>query len=176
MDFGGVLRRIATFLDARGEPWAVVGGVGLAALGLARTTLDLDLAVGESAQPELVSFLEALGYRTLYRSSGFSNHEHAESSLGRVDFLYLDPATARQLFDAAQELDGPGGLRVRVPSPEHLAAMKVAAMQSDPERAFQEMADIRFLLRLPGVNREQVRRYFVQHDLEERFRELAAEP
>jgi hypothetical protein len=66
-------------------------------------------------------------------------------------------------------------LRVRVPSPEHLAAMKVAAMPSDPERAFQEMADIRFLLRLPGVDREQVRRYFVQHDLEERFRELAAE-
>lgn len=53
--------------------------------------------------------------------------------------------------------------------------MKVAAMPSDPERAVQEMADIRFLLRLPGVDREQVRPYFVQHDLEERFRELAAE-
>ena len=64
---------------------------------------------------------------------------------------------------------------MRVPAPEHLAAMKVAAMQSDPERAFQEMADIRFLLGLPGVNREQVRGYFVQHDLEESFRELAAE-
>jgi hypothetical protein len=55
MDFGGVLKRIAGFLDGRGEPWAVVGGVGLAALGLPRTTLDLDLAVGEGVQGGLVT-------------------------------------------------------------------------------------------------------------------------
>ena len=48
-------------------------------------------------------------------------------------------------------------------------------MQSDPERAFQEMAGIRFLPGLPGVDREQERGYFAQHDLEESFRELAAE-
>lgn len=174
MDFGGVLRRIAQFLDARGEPWAVVGGVGLAALGLARTTLDLDLAVPAAAQSELIAFVESLGYRTLYRSAGFSNHEHDLDSFGRVDFVYLDEETARRLFGEASERAGPGGLRVRVPRPEHLAAMKVAAMRSDPERTFQELADIRFLLTLPGVDRESVRGYFARHGLEARFDELVA--
>jgi hypothetical protein len=34
------------------------------------------------------------------------------------------------------------------------------------------MADIRFLLELPSVDREFVRGQFVKHDLEERYREL----
>jgi hypothetical protein len=32
-----------------------------------------------------------------------------------------------------------------VPRPEHLAAMKVQAMKSDPGRTLREMADIQFL-------------------------------
>ncbi len=174
MDFSTVLARITRFLDQRQRPWAVVGGVGLAALGLARTTLDLDLVVETEVQDELVRFLEAEGYETLYRSPGFSNHLHSDPSRGRVDFVYVDRATGEQLFAGARELDGPGGARVRVPRPEHLAAMKVAAMKSDPARTFQEMADIRFLLTLPGVARDEVRGHFERHGLAQRFDEIVA--
>jgi len=69
---------------------------------------------------------------------------------------------------------GPHGRSVRVPKPEHLAAMKVAAMASDPSRTLQDLADIQFLLRVPGVDREEIRGYFVRYGLEKRFDELLA--
>lgn len=71
-----------------------------------------------------------------------------------------------------QRKPGPGGLQVLVPKPEHLAALKVLAMKNDPARIFQEMADIRFLLTVPGVDRHEIRDYFERQGLKERFDEL----
>jgi hypothetical protein len=34
------------------------------------------------------------------------------------------------------------------------------------------MADLQFLLRLPGIDRDEVRRQFERHGLGERYREL----
>jgi len=174
MNFSAVLSRIADHLAARGQRFAVVGGVALAALGRPRTTLDLDLLVEAEAQADLVGFLEAEGYETLHRSAGFSNHLHADPARGRVDLVYVDRETARQIFAAGREVPGPGERRILVPSPEHLAAMKVAAMKSDPARTFQELADIRYLLTLPGIDRAAVRAQFERHGLAGRFDELEA--
>ena len=55
---------------------------------------------------------------------------------------------------------------------EHLAAMKIHAMKNDPSRAFQEMADIQFLMTLPGVDRDEIRAYFDKSGQLERFHEL----
>lgn len=174
MDFAGVLTDLAHFLDDRGCRWALVGGVALAALGRGRTTLDLDLVVDAEVQATLVTFLEAAGYETLHRSSGFSNHLHADPRRGRVDLIYVDRATGDQMFPRARPVEGPGGTRVLVPRPEHLAAMKVAAMKDDPSRTLQEMLDVQFLLRLPGVDRAEVRGYFERQGLADRFDEIVA--
>ena len=53
-----------------------------------------------------------------------------------------------------------GGYSVSVVKAEHLIALKVFAMKNDSERAFREMADLQQLLRLPGIDREEVRGYF----------------
>jgi hypothetical protein len=45
-------------------------------------------------------------------------------------------------------------------------------MKNDPGRTFQEMADIRFLLQLPQVDRQEVRSYFERHGLGERYDDL----
>ncbi len=69
-------------------------------------------------------------------------------------------------------MKGPDGLKVPVPRPEHLAAMKVLAMKNDPGRTFQELADIRNLMRQPDFDRDELRRSFDKHGLLGRFREL----
>ena len=117
-------------------------------------------------------FLESLGYETLHRSEGYSNHLHALPDLGRVDVVYADEETSRILFGAGGAVLRLGGREVRVPRPEHLAAMKVHAMRNDPSRTLQEMADIRFLLGLPGVDREEIRGYFERAGLVERYHEI----
>lgn len=94
IDFERQLTAFSGFLDERGYRHALVEALALAAYGLARTTIDLDLAVDAAAQPALVAFLEESGYETLHRSEGYSNHLHADPSRGRIDFVYLDPKTA----------------------------------------------------------------------------------
>jgi hypothetical protein len=139
---------------------------------LPRTTLDLDIVVEASARSTVVPFMERLGYRTLYQSEGYSNHVHADASIPRIDFIYVDEKTADLLFEAAKRFPGPGGREILVPKPEHLAAMKVLAMKNDPTRRFQDMADIRFLMTLPGIDKDEIRRSFERQGLEGRFDEL----
>jgi len=41
-----------------------------------------------------------------------------------------------------------------------------------PERTFQEMADILFLLRVPGIDEEEVKGYFEKQGLIEKYHEI----
>lgn len=165
MDFAAVLSAIASDLDRHELRWAVVGGIALAGLGMPRTTIDLDIVTDAGAQEHVVALLDSLGFETVHRSAGYSNHLHRQPARGRVDVVYVRSDTAEQLFAALQHVAGPGGLDMPVPAAEHLAAMKVLAMKNDPQREPQEIADIRFLLRRPDVNRERVREYFRRHGL-----------
>jgi hypothetical protein len=172
VNFARVLEVVSAFLDEKGYQHALIGGVALAAYGFARTTLDLDLVVDGEAEEDVIRFLESRGYETTHRSSGYSSHVHPDLLWGRVDFLYVRGETSRQIFAASRTSVGPGGIAVLLPKPEHMAAMKVLAMKNDPGRTFQEMADIRFLLQLPGVDRREVRGYFDRQGMGERFDEL----
>jgi hypothetical protein len=172
VDFGRVLETVAGFLDENGFRYAVVGGIALAAYGLPRLTLDLDLVVEARAQDDVIQFMESLGYRTLHRSSGYSNHEHDGPTWGSIDFIYVNEDTSRELFSGCRNLPGPRGITMPVPRPEHLVAMKVAAMKNDPGRTFQEMTDIRFLLNLPGIDRPKAESYFERQGLGDRLNEI----
>ncbi|MET0852921.1 MAG: hypothetical protein ABW020_17415 [Candidatus Rokuibacteriota bacterium] len=167
-----MLGTLAGFFEREGWRYAAIGAFGLHAYGMSRATLDLDLATESAAQPALVAFLESLGYETLHRSAGYSNHLHPLDDLGRVDLVYVDAPTGRLLFGPAGTVLTLAGREVPVPRAEHLAAMKVHAMRNDPSRTLQEMADLQFLLRLPGVDTEEIRGYFEHAGLLERYREI----
>lgn len=174
MDFVVALNDLIPFFQERKIRHAVIGGVGLGGYGLPRATVDLDFVVDANGQEDVVRFLESLGYRTLHRSTGYSNHQHPEPDRGGVDLVYVQEPTSAMIFKGARMLEGPGGMKVPVPRPEHLVAMKVVAMKNDPSRTYQDMADIRFLMGLPGVDREEIRAQFEKHGLLERYRELEA--
>lgn len=152
--------------------YAVIGGIGIAGYGMSRATVDLDLVLDGGAQEEAIRFLESLGYRTLHSSPGYSNHQHPLSELGGVDLVYVRDETSRRIFEASRTLEGPGGMRIPVPRPEHLIAMKIVAMKNDPSRTFQDLADVRFLMGLPDIDRQEVRAQFSKHGLLDRFYEL----
>ena len=172
MDFARVVTLVVDSLSEAGHPCAVIGGVSMAAYGMIRTTLDLDLVTVDAAREHLVKYLESEGPETLHASSGYSNHLHLDPDLGRVDVVYVSGTTSLQMFADLRSIDGPGGLRLPVLRPEHLAAMKVYAIRIDPSRKFRELEDIRYLLNLPGVNREEIRRYFEKNGLDAEYAEL----
>lgn len=171
LDFEKTLRMVDAFFGRHGQPWALAGAAALSTYGLARATQDLDFVADAGFQDRLVPHLEAAGYRTLHRSAGYSNHLHTDVALGRLDFVYVGGETSRRLFDECREAVF-GGRTVRVPRPEHLAAMKVQAMKNDPDRRLQDLADVRFLLSVPGVDGQEVRGYFERAGLLRDFDEI----
>ena len=176
MDFAQVLADIVLFLDREHVRVALAGGVALHAHGLSRSTSDLDLVVEQRAQPLLLQYLASRGYECLHVSTGFSSHLHAEGRLGRLDFIYVDDRTAELLFDQATRMTLFAGTEILVPRPAHLAAMKIQAMKDDPARTLKELLDIRSLLQLPGVDEDEIRRYFERHGLGARFADLKRFP
>ncbi|HVS13746.1 MAG TPA: nucleotidyl transferase AbiEii/AbiGii toxin family protein [Thermoanaerobaculia bacterium] len=165
MDFAAVAPPIQAFLAERDAPVALVGALALQCHGVARATADLDLLTVQSVREELVAFLEACGYETLHVSTGYSNHLAKGEGKQRVDIVYVDAATARQLFAGAVTRDALPGLEIAVPRAEHLIAMKVRAMSNDPSRRFQDLADVQALMRTTDLDRAEVRAYFEREEL-----------
>jgi len=166
------MREIERFFEEKGFNYAVIGAFALHAYGLTRATRDLDFVTEFAAQKSLVVFLETLGYETLYVSSGYSNHLHCDPVKGRLDFVYVSGATDRLLFGSVRKLLVLGDISIPVPRAEHLAAMKIQAMKNDPKRTFQEMADILFLLRLPGIDKNEIKEYFARLGLMDKYNEI----
>lgn len=172
MDFEKVIDLVSGFFEQEKLPFAVIGAFGLHAYGLTRATTDIDFVTDATARPRLVAFLEAGGYETLHSSPGFSNHLHPDPAWGRVDIVYVSGETAGRLFAARNRRSLVPGRLVPVPRPEHLAAMKIHALKNDPGRRHQELADIRFLMGLPGVDRDEIRGYFEASGLERLYEDL----
>ena len=137
----------------------------MAVHGSPRTTLDIDIVVDAVIQDKLVEHLEFLGFETLHRSTGYSNHLHEDSVMGRIDVVYVRGETSKEIFKHTSFHAGPGEMQIPVPCPKHLAAMKAYSIKNDPTRSLRELADIRVLLDAPGVDRKEIERYFQRYGL-----------
>jgi hypothetical protein len=172
LDFVRVLKEIGQFFEREGVNYAVIGAFALHAYGLTRATRDLDFVTDLASQKKIIAYLDSLGYETLHSSSGYSNHWHRNPAMGRLDFVYVSGETSKLLFDSVRQLNALGETSIPVPRAEHLAAMKIQAMKNDPERTFQEMADILFILQLPNINKNEIREYFEKRGLIDKFYEI----
>jgi Nucleotidyl transferase AbiEii toxin, Type IV TA system len=171
MDASRVLGMVRPFFDSRHEPYALVGGLALLAYGAPRATFDVDLLARRDTRDDLVRFLEAQGFTTLSVEPGFSNHQHADAALGRVDVIYVSGTTADAVFAGCSRKAITAALDAPVPRAEHLLAMKVQAFAKDPTR-YSDLADLQFLLALPGLDAVEARGYFDAAGLAEYFDRL----
>jgi hypothetical protein len=169
MQFDEVLRTWKEWFGREGVRYAVIGGLAMRAWGSARATDDVDFVVELLAQPRVLAFAEAQGFKTVHVSTAYSNHERGFDGL---DFMYVEGPTAEQIFGAAEERTIIGDLPLQVARPEHLAAMKAVAIKSSPRRQYRDMNDVIVLLRLPGIDRTFIRDYFARKGLLDVFNDL----
>ena len=171
MDIARVLALVRPFFEQRREPYAIVGGLALLAYGAPRATFDVDLLAPRGTQGDLVAFLEAQHFATLSVQAGFSNHQHREPALGRVDVIYVSGTTAEAVFAGCADRTLAPGVKAPVPRPEHLVAMKVQAFAKDRTR-YSDLTDLQFLLSLPDLDQAQVRGYFESAGLSDYYEQL----
>jgi hypothetical protein len=169
VDFETVLLTFVDRLEKEEIRCVIVGGLAVHAWGRSRPTRDADFAVDREHQQRVIALSESLGYRTVFASDAFSNHEHEDPRWGHVDFMYLTGPTATAIFEAAVMKPLLRERQVPVASPEHLAMMKAVAMKNFPHRTLYEGDDVRLLLEVPGVDRDSIRGFFERHGLLELF-------
>jgi hypothetical protein len=169
MRFDVVLRTFGEFFDREAIRYAVIGGLAIQAWGGSRFTKDADLVVDRESRDRVIAFAESIGYESLAVFESFSNHLNPVDDLGRIDFMYVSGETARKIFSSIERMIVVGDVEAPVVRPEHLAMMKAMSMKNRPMRALYEGEDVRTLLKVPGVDRNEIREYFGRHGLLELF-------
>jgi hypothetical protein len=175
MKFKKIFQLLIDFFERERIDYALIGAFALKAYGYTRATQDVDFIARQKDQKKIIAHLESLGFETLYSSTGYSNHLHPLSGLGRIDFVYVKGDTAEIVFKEVVRILLFYNLSVPVARPEHIVALKVFAMKNDPNRALREMADIKELLRLPEINLQEVQKYFEKYGQMERYYDIIGE-
>ena len=172
MNFKNMLKLLIEFFEKEHIDYALIGAFALKAYGYTRATQDIDIVVRRKDQNKIVAKLETIGFETIYRSSGYSNHVHPISKAGRLDFVYVDGRTAETIFRAVRELFVLDDIRVPVVCPEHLVALKLFAIKNNPQRLLRDLADIKYLVDLPGTNKPEIMKAFGKYGLMDKYHEL----
>jgi hypothetical protein len=117
-------------------PFLLVGGHAVILYQIPRFTRDIDFVVPEEALERWLDFLQRLSYRVYHRTGAFVQLEAATpGSMPPVDLMLVDESTWAKLLAQAQERDAGEGIRLAVPHPWHLIAMKLTAAKSTTRRA-----------------------------------------
>jgi hypothetical protein len=85
--------------------------------------------------------------------------------------MYVSGTTADTVFAGCVQMAITAAVQAPVPRPEHLVAMKAQAFAKDSTR-YSDLADLQFLLALPGLDLVEARGYFESAGLAEYFDRL----
>ena len=169
-----VLKRIAEMAEARGLSFIVVGGHALNAWGVSRQTCDLDLMVPENDFKKWKEMLRELDYLSPHEHEGFVQYGPPAQGAWPLDLLVVNPSTFGKLrqASASTSLDG---VSCRIPSVDHLLAMKFHALKFvNGVTALKYLQDVHALLARTAraVTDEDVRDLCLRHGNQDVYERL----
>lgn len=137
----------------RGLPFLVIGGHAVNAHGYSRFTQDLDILVAREQRSEWCAALEAKGFSLRYDGGAFLQTTPPEGCRWPLDLMLVNQRTFVEMQTASQEVETSGS-RCRVPSLDHLMALKLHVLkQRLSHRGFKDLMDV---LSLVQVNKLDV--------------------
>jgi hypothetical protein len=165
---------LTKFFERENLDYAIIGAFALYAYGYTRATSDIDFITRIEYQKRIVEYLESLGFDTLNRSEGFSNHLHPLGQL-RIDLVYIGGETANIVFGSTKKKIVFEDIELPIVSPEHLIALKLFAIQNEPGRKYKEFADIKEIFQLTELDLNTVEIFFRKYGMEEYYNEFTGE-
>jgi len=145
MSYVGDLAVLARKLGKAGVRYGLAGGAALAAHGIARSTVDLDLLVEKEDLARADKVFLALGWKRIYRSANVSHYRGGRAGRVPLDVIHAFRTESRRMLKVAVRKRVPGGASARVLRPEDLIGLKVQAMVNDPGRKWIDILDIETL-------------------------------
>jgi hypothetical protein len=136
-----------------GLPFLIIGGHAVIAHGYARTTVDLDLLVCQTDREAWLKWFASVSYKPFHQHDAFAQMQSSNGGID-VDLMFVKPATFAQMAAAAQPFDF-SGIQVRVPSLEHVIALKLHVLKQNlPHRVLGDLDDV---INLVAANRLNLR-------------------
>jgi hypothetical protein len=146
---------LAAAAEKQGLESVLVGGNAVNLYAYRRTTFDVDLLVRETEAQRWISFFEQRGYRIFHRTANFVRlHFAADAAKALpVDLMLADEETFEKIRAGSDRRDVAEGVRLAVPSPLHLIAMKLHALktQARVERG-ADFQDVLHLIRTAKID------------------------
>lgn len=174
MSLKSIFEALTEFFKRERMDYGIIGAFALYSYGYVRATRDIDFITRIEYKNKIIKYLESLGFETTFSSNAFSNHLHAIGSV-RVDIMYVEGTTANEIFTSTENRLILNDLELPVVSVEHLIAMKLFAIQNNPERKYKDFSDIKEILRHTIYNKRVVREYFQKYGQEAYYSEIAGE-
>jgi len=144
-----ILDVVASQAKERGLQFLVIGGHAVNAYGERRQTGDLDLLVREVDRNAWLDLVGSMGYSLFHQHKAFLQFSAPHVEVWPIDLMLVEDRTLDGLLADSREVNFGGMQNVRIPSIEHLIALKLNVLkQVGKERELKDLADIVALVRI----------------------------
>jgi ABC-type amino acid transport substrate-binding protein len=146
------LTKISDLLNGLQADHAIIGGFALAAHGIVRATLDIDLLVDGNKKGAIKKAVDKAGYRVFFQTDEVMQLTYK----GQVDILFANRPKTKEMISTAKIIKN---FPVPVVTLEGLIGLKIQAYKNDPTREMQDKADIVSILRTNNLDFDKIKEY-----------------
>jgi len=153
MGYENVFQLISEISQKTGVSFILIGGFAVNYYKYTRQTVDVDFLIEEENFQRILGLLEKAGYKLDYCQQAFARLIPTKNSLLMdIDFMFVDEDTFAKIIKDSQKTNI-AGCDFRVPSLEHLIALKLHAVRYNPKlRLAKDIPDIINLIRINKVD------------------------
>lgn len=159
-----------------GIRYILIGGFAINSYEVTRQTLDIDFLTTRDHYFLVIPRLKDAGYREFHLAETFARLNSDDPKLMDVDFMFVDPPTFNQMYREGKDVKMVGH-EFRVPSINHLIALKLHAMKHNlARRWFKDVPDVLALIRRNNLDMRgpQMRGLFLKFGTEELYNQVLA--
>jgi predicted nucleotidyltransferase len=163
--------------QARGRQlrFLVIGGLAINHYGYSRDTSDLDLFISRDDLAAWLALLANLGYTHYQDGGNFIQYAPPEQNAWPVDLMLVQETTFGPIFAASQPANF-FGVEARVPSLEHLLALKLHALKNTRfHRFLKDFLDVENLIRINrlDVKSQSLRELFSKYGTDDLYEKIS---
>lgn len=155
------------FIELGNKPPAlrflVIGGWAVGAHGHTRATFDVDFLVLKHDRAAWIDKMTLAGFTKVSEANTFA--QFSQETGDGFDLMFVNAETFEQMWNASQEQEFKGQ-RARLPSLDHLLALKLHALkQKLPHRTSKDAEDVELLVRRNrlDISQPQYERLFLKY-------------
>lgn len=117
---------------------ALIGGLGLAVLGIHRATFDVDFLIDGENKADTINVMSAAGWKLAMETENVLHFD----GRGRVDIILANRPLSKQMLQEAEQTN----FGIKNVKAEGIIGLKIQAYTNDKDRELQDKADIKSII------------------------------